>query len=273
VKARRVACAAVAWTLITASPRAQSADELMHRVGDWVHEFVEQFANVVAEEDYVPNKVYSSARLTSDYLLVRYPGSVSSWQTFRDVVAVNGNSLRNQPERLTKLFIEPFESALAQANAITKHSARYISPLTDPLLGIAVLQRPYQSRFRYTLGDVDHGLGAGVRRIRFDEVVTPTSLRRDDGHDLPTHGTAWAVEATGRIVRTELHIGVAGRLSRTVVLTTAFRRDESLKIDVPESMQEAFTLGDGSGIRGTAYYTRFRRFAVRTSEAIDVPKP
>src|SRR4029078_9317753 len=36
--------------LSRASSRAQRADELMLRVGDWVHEFVQQFANVVAEE-------------------------------------------------------------------------------------------------------------------------------------------------------------------------------------------------------------------------------
>jgi hypothetical protein len=136
-----------------------------------------------------------------------------------------------------------------------------------------VLQRQYQPRFSYTLGDLDRGLGPGIRRIRFEERATPTILRQGDGHDLPTHGTAWAVERTGRIVRTELHIGVAGRLARTVVLTTTFTMDEALGAYVPATMQEGFTLRDAAGVRGTAYYTRFRRFTVRTTEAIDVPKP
>ena len=263
----------LALILATAPVRAQSADNVITRVGDWVHDFVEQFANVVAEEDYVPNKVYQSPRLRSDYLLVRYPGSAASWQAFRDVVAVNGISLRNQPERLAKLFLEPRESAMAQANAITKHSAQYISPLIDPLLGIAGLQRQYQHRFRYTLGDLDQGVGVGVRRIRFEERATPTILLQSDGRDLPTSGTAWAVEATGRIVRTELQIGTPGRLSRTVVLSTTFKMDEALRAYVPATMQEGFTLRDTSGVKGTAYYSRFRRFAVRTSEAIAVPKP
>lgn len=267
-----LACS-LALILAIAPVRAQSADNVITRVGDWVHDFVEQFANVVAEEDYVPNKVYQSPRLRSDYLLVRYPGSAASWQAFRDVVAVNGISLRNQPERLAKLFLEPRESAMAQANAITKHSAQYISPLIDPLLGIAGLQRQYQHRFRYTLGDLDQGVGAGVRRIRFEERATPTILQQSDGRDLPTSGTAWAVEATGRIVRTELQIGTPGRLSRTLVLSTTFKMDEALRAYVPATMQEGFTLRDSSGVKGTAYYSRFRRFAVRTSEAIAVPKP
>ena len=112
-----------------------------------------------------------------------------------------------------------------------------------------------------------------MRRIRFEERATPTILRQGDDHDLPTHGTAWAVEATGRIVRTELHIGVAGRYARTVILTTTFAMEEALGAYVPATMQEGFTLRDGAGVKGTAYYSRFRRFAVRTSETVTVPKP
>ena len=49
--------------------------------------------------------------------------------------------------------------------------------------------------------------------------------------------------------------------------------DEALKAYVPATMQEGFTLRDTSGVKGMAYYSRFRRFAVRTRETIDVPKP
>jgi len=242
-------------------------------VGDWVHDFVDQFANVVAEEEYVPAARALGSRLQSEYLLVRYPGSTSTWQTFRDVIAVDGVSLRNQPERLTRLFLQPFESAVEQANAVMKYSARYISPLNDPLLGIAVLQRPYQTRFAYTPGDLDRGLGAGVRRIKFEEIATPTILQQSDGRDIPTHGTAWVVEASGRVVRTEIHIGVAGRYARTVILTTTFKKDETLDAYVPVTMQEGYTLRDAAGVKGTAYYSRFRRFSVSTAEKIDAPSP
>jgi hypothetical protein len=81
VRSLCLACS-LALILIATPVRAQRADDLMDQVGEWVHEFVEQFANVVAEEDYVPNQVYQSPRLRSDYLLVRYPGSSSTWQTF-----------------------------------------------------------------------------------------------------------------------------------------------------------------------------------------------
>jgi hypothetical protein len=262
----------VALVLVSASPRAQQANELLRRVGDWVQLFVEQFANVVAEEEYVPAIRSLNWRLQSDYLLVRQPGSTGNWRTFRDVIAVNGVRLREQPERLSKLFLQPFESAVEQANAIATHSARYISPLADPLLGMVVMQRQYQPRFRYDIGELDRGLGAGVRRIKFEETARPT-IFRDGQSDLPTHGTVWVVEAAGRIVRTEVHIGVVGGLSQTTVLTTSFKEDDALHIDVPAMMVEGQTEGYNAGRRGTAYYTRFRRFSVRTTEQIGVPRP
>jgi hypothetical protein len=263
----------VAVFAASASPAAQTEGQVIRRVGDWVHQFVNEFANVVAEEDYVPTSRSLGSRLRSDYLLVRYPGSIGNWQTFRDVVAVNGGSLKNQPERLAKLFLQPFEDVIEQANAITRHSARYLSPLSDPLLAIAVLQRQYQPRFTYTLGDMDRGVGLGVRRIRFEERITPTILRTGSGGDLPTRGTAWVIEASGRIVRTELQIGDVGLRQRAVAVSTAFKQDEALGIYVPATMQDAYLTSSGSSVRGPAYYTRFRRFAVHTAETIAGPQP
>jgi hypothetical protein len=258
---------------VAAAPvRAQNERELMGRVGDWIHGFVAQFANVVAEEDYVPAiRGLGAPRLRSDYLLVQHPGSAGNWRTFRDVVAVNGNSLRDQPERLSKLFVQPFESAIEQANAIATHSARYLSPFADPLLGIVVLQHHYQPRFRHVVGEIDRGPGPGVRRITFDETARPTILR-EGTRDLPTHGTVWVVEATGQIVRTEVHVGLVNRVSRTTVLTTTFKKDEVLHIDVPSMMVEGQTVGNNASVKGTAYYTRFRRFSVRTTERLGVPQ-
>ena len=257
----------MALILETASPRAQSADESLRRVGDWVHSFVEQFANVVAEEDYIPGSLSTRQRLRSDYLLVQHPSSDGRWLTFRDVVAVNGLSLENQPERLAKLFLQPFDSAVQQADAIKVHSVRYLSPLRDPLLGLVLLQRRYQQRFRYTLGDAERRRDGTVRRIRFEETAAPTILRRDDD-DLPTRGSAWIVEASGQVLRTEVEIGPVDR--ERVLLETSFSVDRTLGIDVPAIMTESWVRGVASGVVGRAYYQRFRRFSVHTTERIDI---
>jgi hypothetical protein len=36
---------------------------------------------------------------------------------------------------------------------------------------------------------------------------------------------------------------------------------------------EGYTLRNATGVKGTVYYSHFRRFTVRTRETIDVPKP
>lgn len=257
----------MALILATASPRAQSADEVLRRVGDWVQSFVQQFANVVGEEEYVPISLYNRSRLRSEYLLVQYPGSDGRWLTFRDVVAVNGRSLGNQPERLAKLFLEPFDNAVRHADAIKLHSAQYLSPLSDPLLGLVLLQHRYRQRFRYALGDAERRRDGTIRRIRFEETAAPTILRRD-GDDLPTRGSAWIDDASGRVLRTEVEIG---RLDRErSLLETSFGVDRALGIDAPAVMTESWVSGAGTGVVARAYYQRFRRFSVRTTERLDI---
>src|SRR5262245_8247999 len=261
-------CAVVVAALSVAPAYAQdpAADEFMVRVGDYVRRFVNAFSNVVAEERYEPGAGHRGRqRLRSDYLLVQSPGAQDRFMTFRDVVEVNGKPLRNQKERLTKLFMQPSENPIEQARAVSAHSKQYLPPMTDPLLAVVFLQREYQARFRYTLGERDPGLAPEVRRIGFVETQSPTILGRADGSDLPAHGTAWVSETSGRIFKTELQL--AG-----VTLTTVFGVDETLQIDVPIEMSESFS-ASGVVVKSVARYSRFRRFGVRTDETIDTPEP
>ena len=259
----------VALSVAAAYAQDPTADEFMVRVGDYVQRFVNAFSNVVAEERYEPGPGRRGRqRLRSDYLLVRSPTNQDDFMTFRDVIEVNGKPLRNQKERLTKLFLQPSQNPLEQARAVSAHSERYLPPTTDPLLAVVFLQRGYQARFRFTLGERDAGLAPDVRRIAFVETQAPTLLGRADGSDLPTQGTAWVSETTGRVFKTELQF--AGEEPRT--LTTVFGIDETLQIDVPIEMSESFSAA-GVVVKGVARYSRFRRFGVRTDETIDTPEP
>src|SRR4026209_1533502 len=132
--ASRVFCLAVGVMLSVPGLSAQSPDidVLMQRVGDYVHGFIDRFCNVVAEERYEPDRVRrGNGRLRSDSLLVQKPGNERQFLTFRDVVEVNGKSLRNREEALSKLFLQPSANVIAQANAVTAHSADYMFPGSD----------------------------------------------------------------------------------------------------------------------------------------------
>jgi hypothetical protein len=50
--------------------------------------------------------------------------------------------------------------------------------------------------------------------------------------DLVTHGSAWVVESTGRVVKTDIEVGEFD-VTPKVTLTTTFKFDEALQIDVP----------------------------------------
>ena len=58
----------VALTLMAARPSAQrpQIDELMERVAGCVHRFVDQFSNVVAEEQFVPDHIRRFAVRTQE---------------------------------------------------------------------------------------------------------------------------------------------------------------------------------------------------------------
>src|SRR5690606_4296161 len=116
--------------------------------------------------------------------------------------AVNGRPVRDQQERLTKLFLEPFADALRRAEEITREASRHslveLGPLDNPLVILAWLQPYYQPQFRYTLGGAATKAGIRVRALELEQIVRPApdaaSVRL-----LPSRGVAWLEEETGRV--------------------------------------------------------------------------
>jgi hypothetical protein len=269
----RVIAAALLLAVLAVVPRAEAddrTDALMTRVAAYISQFIVRFSNVVAEEHYrqeqsVPHR---TRELTSDFMLVRYPGG-TEWLMFRDVAAVDGMPVREQQERLTRLFLQPFDDAVERARAISRAADKYnlvnVGNINNPLVAMALLQQEYQSRFHYTLSGIDKKVGASVRVVHFQERRRPTILRSDGSADLPARGLAWVEEPTGRVVKTELQVGSA---TFPVRITTTFAADDTLQIDVPVEMREWYPDGPGE-ITGVATYSHFRRFEVKTDESIE----
>ena len=264
-------------TMALASPAATAAqtpkpEELIARASAYVHEFVNRFANVVAEERYEQEITVPRRKrvLTGDFLLVRYPGD-EMWQAFRDVSEVDGKPVREREDRILKLFTEPSGSALRRAAEIAGASSRYnlldVGTLSNPLLTMAFLQDQYHPHFRFTLAGIEKKLGPDVRTVRFVEFQRPTLLKGNSNADMPTRGLMWIEQATGRVVKTELQLGTTGFPVRIV---TTFTFDEELGINVPALMEDWYPDGTGE-FRGKATYGKFRRFQVQTEEAIKTP--
>jgi hypothetical protein len=244
-------------------------EELLAKSAAYIAQFIDQFSNVVAEETLVQETTIPHRKRTmrSDFLLVRYPGD-PQWQAFRDVAEVDGKPVRDQEERLTKLFLEPAASAVRRARALQEAGARYnlldIGSLNNPLTVVAFLQNGYRERFRFNLAGLDKKVGPRVRQVQFQEFKVPSLIKGNGNQDILSRGLAWIEEDTGRVVKTELRIG--GRTS-PISIITEYKFDEELGINVPVAMRDWYPDGTGE-IRGVATYSRFRRFQVKTEEAL-----
>ena len=272
-----------------ASPLAGLAQpenqDLVARVGAYVNQFYLSFGSVVAEERYeqavrrAPGSSTTSVRrgdsgpvattLVSDFLLVQVPGE--GWMPFRDVFERDGQQVRDREERLAKIFLSGTGASLDQARAIMNESARYNignvqRNINTPTLVLVFLTDDQRPHFSFKIGkSEDEGVV-----IEFRETVRPTFVRTSNDRDLPVNGRLWVDEQDGTIHKTELH---AVDTNVEAHITVTYTQEPGLGLWVPSRMDERYRAGrDSAEVRGTATYSRFRRFQVKTSENIDDPK-
>lgn len=237
------------------SPRLQES------TAAYVAQMVNGLANVVAEEAFTLSG--PDRRVTSDLLLVRYPGRVRDLIPYRDVSQVNGKPLAGREQRLVDLFVKPSEALREQARQIMLSADAYVPSAFNPMFVLGFLQSDFQPRFEFTVNEAGSNWPREVKAVTFVEIGRPTLLRTGQfgDQDAPTRGTAWIEEATGRILQTELEIG-RGRSAPK--MTTTFRLDERLQVTVPIEMRT-------ENPDGVATYTNFRRFGVETDTTIPAP--
>jgi hypothetical protein len=277
-------------------------DQLLTRATWYVLDFVQKLSSVVSEERYtqdsnvmlatipipglngrgsVPNSVpRGSAKhreLKADFLIVKTTGDV--WQPFRDVFEVDHIPIRDREERLAKLFLnnKPGSSGSdvqERAKAISDESARYNlgavqRTINNPIFALIFLQPDIREHFKFTMGKPDRRMGDGVRVVEYVEDMRPTIIVGLPGQDMPAFGRFWIENDTGRVVKAEVRVEQRGIKAN---LTTEFRADERLGIDVPTEMREDYDL-DSSRVSGRASYSHFRRFEVKSSEELAPPAP
>jgi sulfatase modifying factor 1 len=272
---------------------------LLDRAAWYLDYFIDRFENVVAEEEYIqdaamflpsynavpgrggtpaPPSAAESVRarhrdMRSDFLLVKSP-QTAALVPFRDVIAVDGVVVRDREARLAKLFLSSARDAMAQAEQIRDEGARYNlgnmrSTVGNPVMALAVLQRSYQPRFRFSLGKEDRSAGAGVWIVEYKEETPPAMIRGEAGTNLFAHGRLWIEATSGRVVKTELRVE---QPSIRAIVTVVFRPDNRFDIGVPREMRETYTLSNGNHINNVATYGRFRRFDVSAEEDIHTPR-
>jgi VWFA-related protein len=235
--------------------------QLQQLTAAYVAGVVNGLANIVAQEEFVLSK--PDRRVTADLLLVRYPGTRRDLIPYRDVSHLDGKVVDGRDQRLVDLFLKPTDAIRQQARQIMASADAYVPSVFNPMFVLGFLQSDFQSRFELTVGDAGTDWPRAVKAVAFVEVGRPTLLRTGPFGDIdvPTRGTAWIEEATGRILQTELQVG-RGRGIPSMV--TKFRLDDRLQVTVPVEMKT-------ENPDGMATYTNFRRFGVDTDAAIPTP--
>jgi hypothetical protein len=208
-------CLAVAMTVPLAG-QSGPTHPIVAKASQYVGEFVARFSRVVAEERYVqdvgsrrgvPSTIAGQHReLRAEFLLVK-ADAAGGWIAFRDVFEVNRAAVRDHQQRLTKLFLESPSTAVAQAEAITRESARYnIGPqrtVNNPLLALAFLQDAYRSRFSFAINGQDRIDGLDVTVVEYSETMRPTLIRGSENRDVPARGRYWVDEQSGSVLKAE----------------------------------------------------------------------
>jgi hypothetical protein len=292
-------CGAIVLALAAGLPAQQEdpvLEALLTRATWYALDFVEKLSSIVAEERYVQDSnvalptvpipgmggrggspLASMSRgsakhreLRSDFLIVKSTGQF--WEPFRDVFEVDHIPVRDRDERISKLFLQPTGDSQARAKAIADESARYNlgsvrRTINNPVFALIFLQPDLRWHFKFTFGKPDRRMGEDVRVVEFLEEARPTVITGLPGQDMVAYGRFWIEAATGRVVKTEVRVDERGVKA---ILTTVFRADERLGIDVPAEMKEDYELAD-SHVTGNATYGRFRRFEVKATEEVSEP--
>ena len=282
--------------LLSAAPVA--ADDrpplsaILERVTDYVVRYQRELSGIVAEERYVQDSDKSDRpfvthrELKSDLLLVRTTGANEAYVQFRDVYDVDGEAVRDRSDRLTKLFMNPSESAKRQAAQIMSESARYNIGSVErninvPLIALMLLDPAYQQRFKYSVSTEHKGtprslpksaafrLPGDAWEIDFDETGTPTVIRGDN-QDAKSHGRVWVDPETYRVLMTEL---VVEAKSVRTTIRVSYQSEPLEGFLLPVEMRETYVMkGRFYTFEGAATYGNFRRFSVDTVESIGDPK-
>ena len=167
---------------------------------------------------------------------------------------------------------------------IKEESARYnIGPLERninvPLFLLKFLNPVNRSHLKFRIAQRSETDGVATWRIEFTETGRPTIIRDRDEKDVPAKGSFLVEQSTGAIMETQLRLEGTAYVADILV---KFKLDPGLGMWVPTEMREAYRTPRGSlvsagasmgvALEGTARYSKFRRFQVKTEETVTIKK-
>jgi hypothetical protein len=191
-------------------------------------------------------------------------------QSFRDVITVDGQPVRNRDERLRKLFLSGSRTGVEQARQVAREGSRYdltgLHVFDTLMLPLRIIQPKMSPRFRFELASDG---------LTFTEQQSPAWFRSRGmfsgrQKDMFLTGSFVLDPNAGAVRSASLRAA-----SDDVALAVSIRYDNDpttnllVPIDVAESIRPQNRMGDRTEVTGT--YSNFRRFQVTTLEQLAEP--
>jgi hypothetical protein len=254
---------------------AEEFPAILERASAYVAEFEAQFAAIIWHETYeqvdrLPLRFGASGgrftrvarRLLESEMLFISADANATWLTVRDVISVDGKPV---PRRLPALLASKNVS-MRDLRALSEENGRYnigaiVRNFNEPTLALLFLDARYRSRFQFSNGGSGQMGGQVVRKIQFNEVVTPTVIRTQK-RDVRTSGTLLVEPLTGRVLRTELAL-IQDESNTRGSIDVSYGMSAKLGLLVPVEMHEWYGYAHSKPNEGTsctAKYSDFRRF-------------
>lgn len=262
------ACGVAAPRLAAQRAEPPPVGVLLERVTAYLVEFAKAYAQAVAEERYLqtmrPKRVALGLTTTerreikSDVVAVSE--SSQAWLNFRDVFAVDGISVRDRDERLTKLFLSESGDPLAKARVIADEGARFnlgtvSRNVNFPAMALTFLADVNQARSAFRLDGRTRIAGVETVIVAFQETRVPTVVK-SGADDLPVAGRFWIEPATGRVMKSMLRFE-SREFSGQIEVTYGYV--EKLAAWLPVEMIDSCE-GPREVVSGRATYSNFRKF-------------
>src|SRR5262245_46476468 len=268
VRSRATAAVLLAWSVAIHAEDDRVAT-LVERAGRYVQEYERQFSALVCEEQQTQRVLRADGRerkrraLVSDVLLVKVGEKTL---TFRDVISVDGKTVRDRQERLRKLFLDGGNSrnAVRQAGAIADESTRYnigfSRSIEALMLPLEILQPRSASGFQFAVAD---------QGLTFKEFRSPSLVRYRHGgsvQDMFLTGRFTLDVESGRVRDASL---IATNSAFETTFDIRFVEDAAVGLLVPAEMSEHYRHAEKPGddrLEVRSSYSNYRRFQVKVDE-------
>lgn len=278
------------------TPRAAgepSLAEILDRAGKYVHQFEQDFAVVICDEDYRQDdhpRPFGrleplSREMRSEMLFVRGEQQ-AMWLAVRNVLTVKDKGywvldpVPGSKERIDRALKDTSPGQLSRLRVLADEGARFnlghiYRNFNTPALALQFLAPEFQSRFTFRVAGREKVAGNQAVKLEFTERGSPTVIALNDKSQLLSSGVVWVGEADGAVLRTRLTLKApqtAEGPGLDATISVGYRRDTKLEMWVPSYMEEEYSEQRQPGERIECYarYSNFRRF--ETSARIVPPR-